>query len=71
MRVWWSFWEAYIILNGKKSDFTLYDEFLSHENRYLKLKRNSKDLAKELLDNQKEWAMKRYEYYSKLDSNNS
>ena len=62
---------ANFTMDSKNVDFTLYDEFLSHENRYLKLKRNSLDLAKELLDNQKEWAMKRYEYYNRMDSNNS
>ena len=62
---------AKFTMDSKNVDFTLYDEFLSHENRYLKLKRNSLDLAKELLDNQKEWAMKRYEYYNRMDSNNS
>ncbi len=62
---------AKFTMDSKNVDFTLYDEFLSHENRYLKLKRNSLNLAKELLDNQKEWAMKRYEYYNRMDSNNS
>ena len=56
-------------MDSKNVDFDLYDDFLSHENRYLKLKRNSKDKAEILLNSQKEWAMKRYEYYKKMDSN--
>ena len=40
------------------------------ENRYAKLKLNNKEGAKKLLDSHREWAIKRYEYYSKLDSSN-
>lgn len=55
-------------LDSKNVDFDKYEEFLMGENRYAKLKLNNKDGAKKLLDSQREWAIKRYEYYSKLDS---
>ena len=54
-------------LDSKKPDFNKYDEFLSSENRYNNLKSVNKEHADEILDNQKEWAKKRYEYYKKLD----
>ena len=44
-------------------DFDLYEEFLSKENRYT----NTED--KNLLVEQKIWAMKRYEYYKSLEDN--
>ena len=56
-------------LDSKNVDFSLYDEFLSHENRYTNLKKNNPKDASLLLNEQKEWAMKRFEYYNKLDSN--
>ena len=56
-------------LDSKNVDFNLYDEFLSRENRYVNLKRVNKEHAKEILDMQKSWALKRYEYYKKLDTN--
>ena len=55
-------------LDSKKPDFDKYDEFLSSENRYINLKMVNKEHAKDILDNQKEWAINRYEYYKKLDS---
>ena len=61
--------EGKFILDSKNPDFDLYDEFLSGENRYVNLKRVNKDNADSILNMQKEWAMKRYEYYKKLDSN--
>ena len=51
------------ILNSKNVDFDLYEEFLSKENRYT----NTED--KNLLVEQKIWAMKRYEYYKSLEDN--
>lgn len=55
------------ILDSKNVDFSLYDEFLSGENRYANLKRVNSEEADLILDSQKEWAKKRYEYYRKLD----
>ena len=57
-------------MDSKNVDFSLYDEFLSHENRYASLKKINSKEANELLNNQKEWAIKRFDYYSKLDSKN-
>ena len=56
------------ILDSKDVDFSLYDEFLSGENRYVNLKNVNKNMADEILNSQKEWAIKRFEYYKKLDS---
>lgn len=53
-------------LDSKNIDDTKYDLFLSNENRYANLKKVNPDDAQSLLDMQKEWAKKRYEYYSKL-----
>ncbi len=53
-------------LDSKDIDDTKYDEFLSNENRYANLKKVNPEGADTLLALQKEWAKKRYEYYSKL-----
>lgn len=53
-------------LDSKDIDDKKYDMFLSNENRYANLKKVNPDDADKLLDMQKEWARKRYEYYSKL-----
>lgn len=59
-------WNEEFILDSKDVDFSLYDEFLSGENRYVNLKRVNKKCADEILFSQKEWAMKRYDYYKRL-----
>jgi pyruvate-ferredoxin/flavodoxin oxidoreductase len=48
-----------------KADFSKYADFLSGENRYRSLKNLSKDYKK-LLEQNKNDAMKRYEYYESL-----
>ena len=53
-------------LDSKDVDFDRYEEFLSNENRYANLKKVNPDEASELLNRQKEWALNRYDYYSKL-----
>ena len=53
-------------LDSKEPDFTLYDNFLSNENRYANLKKVNPEESDKLLQNQKDWATKRYTYYSKL-----
>ena len=53
-------------LDSKEIDDSKYDSFLANENRYANLKKVNPDGAEELLNNQKEWAKNRYEYYSKL-----
>ena len=51
-----------------KPNFDKYDEFLMTENRYANLKQiNPKDCDK-ILDNQKEWAISRYNYYKVQDN---
>ena len=53
-------------LDSKKVDFSLYDHFLEGENRYLNLKRVNPKEADIILEDQKNNAMKRYEYLQKL-----
>ena len=60
--------ESKFYLDSKDVDFSLYDEFLSGENRYANLKTVNAKEATEILEDQKEWAMKRYEYYKRLDT---
>ena len=54
-------------LDSHDVDFDRYDEFLSSENRYANLKKMNSKEAKNLLDSQKEWAKRRYDYYRKLE----
>ncbi len=60
--------EEKFYLDSKDIDFSLYDDFLSGENRYANLKRVNSEQAKAILEEQKQWAMKRYEYYKRLDT---
>ena len=53
-------------LDSKEIDESKYDLFLSNENRYANLKKVNPNDAERLLNMQKEWAKKRYDYYSKL-----
>lgn len=53
-------------LDSKRVDFSLYDSFLERENRYVNLRRVDSKGADVLLKEQKENAMKRFDYYSKL-----
>jgi len=55
-----------VILDSKDVDFSLYDEFLSSENRYLNLKRVNSLESETILEEQKQFAMKRFEYYKRL-----
>jgi len=50
-------------LDSKNVEFDKYDEFLMTENRYASLKAMDEDVCKEILDKQKDWAIKRYNYY--------
>lgn len=54
-------------LDSSDVDFSLYDEFLSGENRYVNLKNVNRDHAEIILAEQKAWAKKRFEYYKRLD----
>lgn len=54
------------IIDSKEPDFSKYESFLDNEVRFNALKIKDKDLAKELLEDQKENAMKRFEYYKRI-----
>ena len=52
-------------MDSKDVDFDLYYDFLKGENRF-----NSLDEDKRiLLDKQRDWAIKRYNYYKNLEEN--
>ena len=53
-------------LDSKDIDESKYDEFLANENRYANLKKINPEEANNLLEMQKEWARRRYDFYSKL-----
>ena len=53
-------------IDSKEPEFTKYEEFLSNENRYNALKIKNQLVANELLNINKENAINRYNYYSKL-----
>ena len=57
-------------LDSKKTDFDLYEDFLNKQTRYSMLSKVNPSKSKELLNSNKENAIKRYEYYKKLDSDN-
>ena len=58
--------EDKLYLDSKEPDFNHYQEFLDNEVRFKSLKIKDESLAKVLLENQKENAIKRYEYYKKM-----
>ena len=58
--------EEKLYLDSKDVDFSLYNEFLSNENRYVNLRRVNPEEAQSVLDEQKEYAIKRFNYYKKL-----
>ena len=58
--------EDKLYLDSKEPDFNRYHEFLDNEVRFKSLKIKDESLAKVLLENQKENAIKRYEYYKKM-----
>ena len=62
--------EEKFYLDSKEPDFSLYEEFLKKENRYVNLSRVNEERACEILENQKEWSIKRYEFYKRLDISN-
>lgn len=53
-------------LDSKEPDFDKYEDYLMTENRFANLKRVNKDNADDILNNQKNWAINRYNYYKKL-----
>ena len=55
-----------LTIDSKEPNFDKYDEFLNNEVRYNSLKLKNKEAANELLEEQKNNAKKRYEYYKNL-----
>lgn len=55
-------------LDYKNPDFDKYDELLENENRYAMLKSINKERADELLKQNKEAAIKRFEYYKNMSN---
>ena len=53
-------------LDSKEPDFDKYEQFLDNEVRFNALKIKDKDLAYEILESQKQNAIKRYNYYKNL-----
>ena len=53
-------------LDYKNPDFDKYDELLNNENRYTMLKSINKEKAEELLKQNKESAIKRFEFYKNM-----
>ena len=54
-------------LDSKKVDFDKYEEFLSSETRYSNLKKINKEEADRLLEENKNEAIRRYNYYKSLE----
>ncbi len=52
-----------LFLDSKEPDFDVYDEFLQNETRYNALKIKDEKLAKNLLELNKQHAIKRYQFY--------
>jgi len=57
-------------LDNKNPDFDLYEQFLDSQTRYSMLKTINKEKALELLESNKEEAIRRFEYYKELDKKN-
>ena len=58
--------EGKFYLDSKNIDFGLYDEFLNNQTRYAMLKVVNPNRAKQLLKENKENAIARFEYYQKF-----
>ncbi len=57
-----------LTLDSKEPNFDLYEQFLENEVRFNALKIKDENLAREILEQQKENAIKRYNYYQKISS---
>ena len=53
-------------IDSKEPDFNKYETFLDNEVRFNALKIKNKEFASKILEEQKENAIKRYEYYKKV-----
>ena len=54
-------------LDSKNPDFDKYDDYLMTENRYAALKQKNAKESKQILEDQKNWAISRYNYYKKQE----
>ena len=54
-------------LDSKNPNFEKYEDYLMTENRFINLKRVNKENADILLEEQKKWAINRYNYYKMLE----
>ena len=61
--------EEKLYMDSKEPNFDKYQEFLDNEVRFRSLKIKDASLAEEILKNQKENSIKRYEYYKALEKN--
>lgn len=61
--------EEKLYLDSKEPNFDLYESFLDNETRYHALKIKDKNLASNLLNQNKEQAIKRFNYYNKIKNN--
>ena len=58
-----------LVIDSKEPDFTKYEELLNNEVRYNALKIKDENLAKELLEQEINYAKERYNYYKRFDEN--
>ena len=56
------------MLDSKTPDFDLYEKFLNSQNRFTMLSKVNKEKANTLLKENKENAIKRFEYYKSLEN---
>ena len=53
-------------IDSKEPDFNKYHDYLMTENRFANINKVNKKNADEILENQKKWAIDRYNYYQQL-----
>ncbi|MBQ4031337.1 MAG: pyruvate:ferredoxin (flavodoxin) oxidoreductase [Bacilli bacterium] len=63
--------EDKVYMDSREPDFSKYEELLNNEVRYSSLAKKNPEGAKEILELNKQEAMKRYEYYKKLSQEKS
>ena len=55
-----------LMLDSKNPDFNKYEDYLMTENRFANLKNVNSASANEILEEQKKWAMNRFNYYKRI-----
>ena len=60
-----------LTIDSREPDFSKYEQLLNNEVRYNSLVKKNLELAKEVLELNKQEAMKRYNYYKKLSEEKS